>query len=243
MYFVFVLIALSILLVEHGSPTLLSFLGLFVCCAAAYPMLHHQKCKTKGYHELSFERKMFVLSNTIKGTCLGACTPMAVLLLFECSQGRWDTRSILMMDHMYAVLDAVSLVMVERMQRSTVVHHVAVLLVHIQNCQQDFSEDTYARCSVVYAIFSCFAFQVNLVLAKRHETPNFKLAFFTYMTACLLNWTWQIYYAWTHPVSVFAVVWWTFLCAIVYDDVFLLRWLHKSMHHKYGEGIKKKRAV
>lgn len=229
MYYVFLLIALSILLIQYAQPTLLCFLCLFVACGAAYPALHLHMCKTPTYRTLPFEKKMYVLSNTIKGTCLGACTPMALWLLYECFHDRWDTRAILVMGHMYAVLDTVSLFMVERMQTSTIVHHVAVVLVHVQNCQQDFTVDSYARCSVVYAIFSCFAFQVNLALARRYEKPSFQSAYVVYVLSCMMNWTWQVYYAGTHPPTVFGVLWWIFMCAIVYDDIHLLRWLHRAL--------------
>lgn len=229
MYHVCLLIAASILLIQYARPTILCFLVLFTCCGTAYPILHVQYCKRPNYRRLSFDKKMYVLSNTIKGTSLAACTPMAMWLLYECMQGRWDTRAILVMGHMYAVLDTVSLFMVERMQFSTVVHHVAVFLVHVQNCQQDFSVDTYARCSVIYAIFSCFAFQVNLALARRYDNARFESAYVVYVLSCLLNWSWQLYYAWTHPMTLFGALWWVFMGAIVYDDVFLLRWLYKSM--------------
>ena len=50
-----------------------------------------------------------------------------------------------------------------------------------------------------------------------------------YTLTCLLNWTWQVYYAWTHPMTVFGALWWVFMCAIVYDDVHLLRWLYNAL--------------
>ena len=104
MYYVCLLIACSILLIQYAHPTFLCFACLFVCCASAYPFLHLQQCKTSSYRALSFDKKMYVLSNTIKGTCLGACTPMALWLLYECAHDRWDTRAILVMGHMYACL-------------------------------------------------------------------------------------------------------------------------------------------
>ena len=223
------LFALSVVLVRYTSPSILLFAVLCVCCTLAYPALHVYKCRQTPYHALTFSRKTYVLSNTIKGTCLCACSPMALFLLYECFHGIWNTRPILVMGHLYAVLDLVSLCMLEHIQPSTVVHHVAVVLVQLQNCQHGFDEDTYARCSVVYAIFSCFAFQVNLALAKRYEGGSFKSAYLVYVACCACNWSWQLYYAWTHPLTWYGGLWWTFMVAIVYDDVRLLRWLYKSL--------------
>lgn len=223
------LFALSVYLVRYTSPTWLSFVLLFAGCALAYPALHLAKFREPRYRALSFSRKMYVVSNTVKGLCLCACSPMALFLLYECSRGSWNTRAILVMGHLYAVLDAVSLCMLDHMQPSTVVHHVAVVLVHVQNCQQDFAEDTYARCSVVYAIFSCFAFQVNLALARRYEGGSFQSAYLVYLACCACNWAWQLYYACTHPLSWHGVLWWAFMAAIVYDDVTLLRWLYRTL--------------
>ena len=223
------LFAVSVFLVRIASPTI--FLALVLCgaCAAAYPMVHLRKFRQPAYRSLPFSRKMYVVSNTIKGTVLCACTPMAVMLLYECLQGIWNTRQILVLGHIYAVLDAVSLGMLDHIQTSTVVHHVAVVLVHLQNCLQDFEEDTYARCSVIYAIFSCFAFQVNLALAKRYEGTSYRAAYIVYLMCCICNWSWQVYYAYTHALSWHGVLWWVFMVAIVFDDVHLLRWLHQHL--------------
>lgn len=214
---------------KYATPSMVWFVFLSLLCACAYPVLHLQWFRDPVYRALSFDRKMYVVSNTIKGYTLAVCSPIAVFLLYECLHGVWNTRRILVLGHIYAVLDAVSLCMVERMQVSTVVHHLAVVLVHAQNCLQDFEEDTYARCSVIYAIFSCFAFQVNLQLARRFDQPHFHSAYVVYILCCGFNWAWQLWYALTHPVSTLGVLWWLFMAAIVYDDVHLIRWLHAQL--------------
>ena len=58
MYSVFLLIALSITLIQYAQPTLLCFVCLFVACGSAYPALHLHLCKTPTYRTLSFEKKM-----------------------------------------------------------------------------------------------------------------------------------------------------------------------------------------
>ena len=223
------LFAISVFLVRFASPTILLGIVLSLACAASYPILHLQKFRQPVYSSLTFSRKMYVVSNTIKGMVLCASSPMAAKLLYECLQGIWNTRQILVLGHIYAVLDAVSMCMLDHMQTSTVVHHVAVVLVHVQNCFQGFEEDTYARCSVIYAIFSCFAFQVNLALAKRYEGTTYSAAYVVYLLTCACNWSWQVYYAYTHPFSWHGVLWWLFMFAIIYDDVILLRWLHQHL--------------
>lgn len=223
------LFALSVFLIRVASPSFFWFICLFGLCALAYPALHLRWYIDPVYRTLTFDRKIYVISNTIKGSVLCACTPMACMLLYECLHNVWNTRQILVLGHIYAVLDAVSLCMVEHMQMSTMVHHVAVILVHIQNCLQDFEQDTYARCSVIYAIFSCFAFQVNLSLAKRYEGTSLRAAYIVYLLCCVCNWSWQVYYAWTHEMSWHGLLWWMFMVAIIYDDVHLLRWLYANL--------------
>ena len=223
------LFAVSVFLVRMASPSLFWAIMLSAACAAAYPIVHLQMYLDPVYRRLTFTRKMYVVSNTIKGNVLCACTPVAAMLLYECLQGVWNTRQILVLGHIYAVLDAVSLCMLDHIQTSTIVHHVAVVLVHLQNCLQDFEEDTYARCSVIYAIFSCFAFQVNLALSKRYEGTSYRAAYIVYLICCICNWSWQVYYAYTHPFSWHGLLWWIFMVAIVYDDVYLLRWLYKHI--------------
>ena len=223
------LFACMVCVIKFAAPTVLWFILISAACASAYPVLHLTWFHDPSYRALTFERKIYVVSNSIKGYTLGVCSPIALFLLYECLHGIWNTRKILVLGHVYAALDAVSLCMVDRMRVSTLVHHIAVVLVHAQNCLQDFEEDTYARCSVIYAIFSCFAFQVNLQLARRFERPDFKSAYVVYVLCCGLNWTWQLYYALTHPISVLGVLWWVFMLAIMYDDVHLIRWLYAQL--------------
>lgn len=223
------LFAAAVFLTRYASPNIVWFVILSVICIIAYPTLHLRMFKDTTYRSIVFERKMYVLSNTIKGMTLCACCPISMFLLYECLHGIWNTRQILMLGHIYTVLDMVSLFMLERMQTSTMVHHVAVVLVHLQNCIIGFDTDTYARCSVIYAIFSCFAFQVNLTLAKRYEDTSYRSAYLSYILCCMCNWTWQIYYTATHPFSWHGVLWWAFMIAIIYDDVHLILWLHQKL--------------
>jgi hypothetical protein len=68
---------------------------------------------------------------------------------------------------LYAITDFVSLFLVRKMSWSTWGHHVCVTIFAVYCCYTEFDGDTVAKLLVVYAIFSVFAYLVNLLLASR----------------------------------------------------------------------------
>ena len=68
---------------------------------------------------------------------------------------------------LYAVLDFVSLLLVKRLSWSTIIHHVCVCVFNVVSISNDYAEENVCRLLVVYAVFSTFAYLVNLLLASR----------------------------------------------------------------------------
>uniref|UniRef100_A0A7S4F235 Uncharacterized protein n=1 Tax=Chrysotila carterae TaxID=13221 RepID=A0A7S4F235_CHRCT len=85
----------------------------------------------------------------------------------EETKDEWNTQRIRNLGVLYAIPDFVSLFLVSRMAFSTKLHHVCVVVFMVANLFNDYSDDGVGRALVVYAVFSTFAYLVNLLLASR----------------------------------------------------------------------------
>lgn len=147
---------------------------------------------------------------------------------------------------LYAVPDAVSLLVVKRMANTTKVHHVIVVFFMVVNlCITYEDEHSVSRALVVYAIFSTFAYLVNLLLASRFipVSPSVSLgmsltALAVYAACLMFNWAWQVKFLTPLVVNRSATSelgLWTYIALIllvVRDDVVLVRWLWDNAHKK-----------
>lgn len=141
-----------------------------------------------------------------------------------------------------------SLLLVRRMTWSTIVHHVTVCIFNVVNIQNNYEEENVCRLIFVYAVFSTFAYLVNLLLASRflsseEETATIWMsyaAFIIYGFCLCINWVWQIFYI-IHLLDVnphwSIYVYSILILVLVYDDLVLERWLYKKV--KRGVNFKK----
>jgi hypothetical protein len=182
------------------------------------------------------EKQFYVLSNLIKAAVLAALVPHSLLTLYEVvTYNRWDNTSIRNLGSLYAMTDLVSLILVRRMGRSTIIHHVCVVLFNIYSMMNDYTQPTVCRCVMVYAIFSSWAYLVNLLLATRFlglskgvTRALTAISFVIYSLSCAINWTWQVYYiAYLFQVNPHWSLFGYILCmiSVVWDDLILNRWL------------------
>jgi len=186
-----------------------------------------------------------VLSNLIKSAVLTAYTPQAVHQLYAALvNDEWSTSRIRSLAVLYAIPDFVSLFLVQRMALTTKAHHVCVVCFMVLILYSDFSEETVLRAVVVYAVFSTFAYLVNLLLASRFlpvgarlSTLMSGLALAVYSSCLALNWTWQVYFLASvyrrKPLatSVYVAV----MGFVVYDDIVLTRWLLSNLRLKWRD--------
>jgi hypothetical protein len=212
---------------------------------SSYFMIHYfVNSMSSSYKNLDKGKQFYVLSNLIKSAALLAYSPIAAKLCYDTLyMDLWDTRRIRNLGCLYAILDFVSMILVRRMASSTWFHHACVCVFSLYSCYNDYSQETVARMMVVYAIFSVFAYLVNLLLASRFfelspkaSTILSAAALFIYVSCCSINWTWQVYYGvrlmgiLENRLTLYA---YTFLIVfIVYDDINLMRWLYSNVIKK-----------
>ena len=103
---------------------------------------------------------------------------------------------------LYACTDIVGLIRNKRMEMSTKIHHYGVVLAFLIISISDFAPGSLSKALVMYGSFSSLAFCVNLYLGSRfflHKNSKYlppikKFAKYSYILACLLNWSWQSLY-------------------------------------------------
>jgi len=90
----------------------------------------------------------------------------------------------------------------------------------------------------VYAVFSTFAYLVNLLLASRFLPTTYLMrvilsatALVIYVACCAINWFWQVWFLSTiiSTQFVYVVVYACLVLMLVSDDVILMQWLGKNL--------------
>jgi hypothetical protein len=195
---------------------------------------------SQSYKAIPDDKKFYVLSNVLKSAVLLAYSPLAARTLYQALvQDVWSTPRIRNLGVLYAIPDAVSMLLVERMAWSTKVHHVCVVVFMVVNLCVSYEEETVGRALVVYAVFSTFAYLVNMLLASRFlpVAPTVRLLMSILALgiygACLgVNWCWQVAFLWRmfleRPTpSLFVYV--GLISLVVADDCILLVWLWRNV--------------
>merc|ERR1711865_338289 len=104
----------------------------------------------------------------IKNSVLLSYSPIAGYLLYQTMYlDEWDSNRIRIMGTLYCIPDFVSLFMVSRMATTTVVHHIVVCVFNAFSLYNDYDQINVVRAIMVYAVWSTFAYLVNLLLASR----------------------------------------------------------------------------
>lgn len=161
----------------------------------------------------------------------------------------WDSNKIRIMGTLYSIPDFVSLFMVKRMQWSTVLHHVVVCVFNTFSLYNDYGKENVVRAIMIYAVFSTFAYLVNLLLASRFvQVQSWVslvlsfLALLIYAACCSLNWTWHVFYLrrlfliqpreehW----QIFGYI--CLVLLLVWDDLILMKWLATNVQRKWKKG-------
>ena len=142
----------------------------------------------------------------------------------------------------YVATDAVALLLVPKLPRSTVIHHVATITLVGIVCTMNLSMKGWdgllgvTKMAVLYAIFSTVAFSVNAYLALRVVYPKtpwlnwlVKVSLWTYLLCCACNWTihvvWLLNLLISFQYSVYNLLYTFAIATIVHDDVVLIKWL------------------
>lgn len=238
--------------VVTASSALVVFLVGSYVVWSSYHSFHFYLTKySKSYASIPHDKQFYVLSNLIKSAVLLSYSPLAAKLLYSTmSLDVWPSNRIKLMGTLYAIPDFVSLFMVSRMATTTIVHHIVVCVFNCVSLYNDYQVNNVVRAIMVYAVWSTFAYLVNLLLASRflNTTPVVSmvlsaLALVIYAVCCGVNWSWQVWFLSSifseHPYQVIAFV--SLMLMLVWDDLVLMKWLWKNVGKKLAlyRGVEK----
>merc|ERR1712166_100007 len=213
---------------------------------SSYHSFHFYLTKySQSYATIEDQAKQFyVLSNLIKRSVLLSYSPIAGYLLYQTMYlDTWDSNRIRIMGTLYCIPDFVSLFMVSRMATTTMVHYIVVCVFNAFSLYNDYDQINVIRAIMVYAVWSTFAYMVNLLLASRFvdTSPTMSmvlsaLALLIYGLCCLFNWSWQVWFLsglfQEKPFQVIGYV--ALMGMLVWDDIALMKWLFKNVIRKYN---------
>lgn len=204
-------------------------------------------CTNGNYRDLSQDKKMYAVSNISKSLALCLLTYPAYNILYDTMyEDKWNNTVIRNMGVLYAIPDTVSLLIVNKMDISTKIHHVVVCIFNIASLQNDYGEENVMRCMVVYSSFSSFAFIVNFMLGTRYLYDNkqfnkylSRISFILYGSCCVISWIWHLFYMpyiynkCESSMCVYGIsMYGTMIMTVVYDDIVLNKWLYKKSDFK-----------
>jgi len=231
---------LSVHVVDAVDNIGVFIVGSYVVFSSYFVFHYFLDMLSSSYRAINKEKQFYVLSNLIKSGILCSVTPFAFYLLKETIMNDiWSTNKIRNLGTIYAIPDFVSLILVRKMSWATVFHHVCVVIFNTISLYNDYDKENICRLIMVYAIFSTFAYAVNLLLGFRFLGVSDQVAavlsfgsFVIYGSCCLINWSWQVYYikhliyANNHwSIYVYCVL----IGLVIYDDIILNKWLLQNV--------------
>lgn len=186
------------------------------------------------YNSLPQERQMYIQKNLVKSTYLAILTVYATVFViwpivyFE----YWDNYTIHRLAAMYVSNDIVGLVCVDKLPKTTRIHHIVTSVLVFVALGLDFQYNEIAQAMLVYTMASAAAYVVNFHLGVRWLCAKDELRWLRlsagaiYVICCGASWSWHVHWTLTtanlniyHAGYLFILGW------IVYDDIILMRWL------------------
>lgn len=198
---------------------------------------------SKKYRDLNYDKKIYVVSNFLKSFILAFITPQAFSVMYQgYYNDSWNNNLIKNLGVFYTIPDTVSLMTLNKMEFTTKMHHMVVVIFNAFSLHNDYSEENIVRCMMIYACFSSYAFIVNFTLAIRflHENKTLelflnRLSFIIYSLCCMGNWGWHIVALkrqWgncDNMICSYSIPLYTIMTlAIIIDDVKLNTWLYEK---------------
>lgn len=225
--------------ITANSCHVVFLVGSYVVFSSYFTFDYFLKEYSTSYREIPSDKKFYVLSNLIKSAVLLSYSPLAFNLLVQSMHHDvWDTNKIRIMGTLYCIPDFVSLFVVKRMANSTKIHHIVVCVFNLISVYNDYEEVNVIRAIMVYAVFSTFAYMVNLLLASRFLKTSYFVrvalsatALVIYASCCGVNWCWQVWFLSTIVADqlVAVVLYSALVLFLVWDDLILMKWLYVNL--------------
>jgi hypothetical protein len=188
------------------------------------------------YDQLEEHRRLYVQKNLIKSGVLALLLPPAVIMVvYPIWYGDvWHTNTIQIFAAVYGSNDFVGLLCVDKLPKTTRVHHMISTFLVLTSFSMDFQTSPIAQSMLVYTFFAASSYIVNFHLAIRWFSPKDSFRWLRYLAgaiyalSCALSWSWQLWWIWNTMLEWYHFVYIGLMMWIVRDDIILMRWLTYS---------------
>lgn len=194
-------------------------------------LIDHLEDVTPNFSRLNDVKKHYVVKNLIKAVYLCVLSIIGLPLMVCAWYNYWPNAWIQSIAGLYCSNDIMGLYKVKELPTSTRLHHTVTFVFLLATFMTDFQQSSVGQMLFVYTYCSALCFPVNAYLGLRlcFEAGDVagvkKLAKYVYSAMCMINWTLQ--YCMMHR-TVYHLAYLGLLLFIVYDDIYLLRWLWKK---------------
>ena len=203
-------------------------------------------------------KKWYVVANISKSFILG-CMTLSFRYWHVAYYAFYLDNMIMQVDikrcgMLYVATDLVATVMVPKLPRSTIMHHITTTLLIIMVAGVDLDVKGYGgllgvcKMALLYGTFSSFPFLVNGYLALRVVYPKaswlhvlVKLSLWSYILCCACNWSahlvWLCSLLFSWNLSMVNVLYVLAISVMVNDDIVLIKWLVRRSSPGVGEEV------
>ncbi len=195
----------------------------------------YSKIYAETFKNLSKHKKKYIAKNIIKSNILEILSYISFPTLYSVIFNYGNLDNVIKIAAIcYVSNDFVALLTVEKIPNRTKYHHTVTTLFCFYTQFISFYDNNIAKLLFVYCVTSCYSYNVNRFLAMRYlyndkESVELRLkAIVCYFIACSLNWGYHIIWL-MFNIGIFDVwlgIYYTLICVLIYDDIYLLKWLH-----------------
>ena len=227
------------------------FISLLKLCSMAgfYSVLYNPikqiLNKNKTFLECRESKKNYIIKNFIKtGSMFYIFLVFLKIMIFYGPNNFFNNRIIRNYGAVYVGNDLGGLIMVKNLPKTTKFHHIVSVILYSIVSYYDVDEYDIVKMIAVYTIFSFIPYSVNCFLAARffitkdntelnyYIDMNRIIAKYTYLFTCMCNWIIHLHFLYekivNYQLTVYHVMYFTFLIPIVNDDIVLLKWLNRK---------------
>lgn len=199
----------------------------------SYPILINKLDEnTPNFDKLNDIKKHYVVKNLLKTVYLCVLCIFGFPFLIFAMYNYFPNIPIKILASLYCSNDCVGLYKVKQLPTSTRLHHIVTSIFLMCTYATNFQENKIGQMLFYYTYFSACAFPVNAYLGLRYcydynEIEKYHyVAKHIYPLCCIVNWIIQFYMI-GNTFYDFAYIF--LLLFIVFDDLYLLRWLWKPI--------------
>lgn len=203
------------------------------------------------FNILNYDKKIYIVKNIVKSIILGYLSFATINIIPSLINNKnYNNELIKHYSTLYVGNDIFALLFVPNLPKTTKIHHTITTILLFYSLNIDYNNNKIiGRLLIIYSIFSCYSFIVNLYLGIRFFKNNNNLldkfidiiritAYYIYVISCIINWIIQSIIISYNIILIninLEILLYVFLLQfIVKDDLILINWLKI----KYTDNIK-----